>query len=294
LASFNLCRIAPDGYAHAAALDEIADTLRHGIETLGVPVHLRHNTLGHSGVNLILGAHLLEESQARALPPATIVYNLEQIEAGSGWLRPGLVTALTRCAVWDYSEGNLQRIRALTGNTRLRHVPVGYVPQLTRIVAAEPQDIDVLFYGSLNDRRQRVLAGLRAVGLEVAAVFGVYGEARDRLIARAKAVLNLHYYDARVLEVVRVSYLLANRKAVVAEYHADTEIYPDLRDALYLVPYNGLVDACRELITSVTRRRHYENMGFRRMQARPAAAILRPAVNAALAADTLGRGSGVF
>jgi hypothetical protein len=61
---------------------------------------------------------------------------------------------------------------------------------------------------------------------------GVYREERDRLIARAKVVLNMHYYDARVFEIVRVSYLLSNEKAVVAECGATTTIEPDIRDAV--------------------------------------------------------------
>ena len=40
-------------------------------------------------------------------------------------------------------------------------------------------------------------------------------------IARSKIVLNLHQYDAQVFEIVRVSYLLANRRAVVSERGAN-------------------------------------------------------------------------
>jgi hypothetical protein len=286
---FNLCRIVPAGYAHAAAFDEVADSLRHGIEALGHGVNvLSSNAVGSRGVNVVLGAHLLDEAGARALPPDTIVYNLEQIDARSGWLRPGFLAALGRCVVWDYSQGNLERIRALTGNRRLVHVPVGYVPELTRIAAGEPQDIEVLFYGAMNDRRQRVIDALRAAGLAVCAVFGMYGPARDRLIARAKVVLNLHYYDASVFEIVRVAYLLANRKAVVAECHDRTEIYPDLRDAMRLVPYDDLVASCRELVENAALRAHYAEMGFRRMSARRAADLLRPAVAAAVAVHAAG------
>lgn len=285
MTSFNLCRMVPAGYAHGAALDEVADTLRYGIEALGHTVDVLHNAFGSRGVNLVLGAHLLDAASAQALSPETIAYNLEQIDEGSVWLGPGLLAALGRCVVWDYSEGNLERIRALTGNARLVYVPVGYVPQLTRITSDQPQDIDVLFYGSMNDRRQHIIDALRAAGLEVCAAYGVYGTVRDRLIARAKVVINLHYYNASVFEVVRVSYLLANRKAVVAECHDETEIYPDLRDAMRLVPYDHLVTACRELVFDATLRAHYEETGFRRMSARYAPELLRPAVTAAIAAQ---------
>jgi hypothetical protein len=284
---FNLCRIHPPGYAHAPALDEIGEMLRCGIEALGHRVDvLRSNRVGGRGINVLLGAHLLDEAGARTLPAGTIVYNSEQIDPRSSWLGPGFLAALGRCVVWDYSARNLARIASFTGNPRLVHVPVGYVPQFTRILPIEPEDIDVLFYGSMNARRQRVIDALSAAGLEVCARFGVYGAARDGLIARAKLVLNLHYYEASVFEIVRVSYLLANRKAVVAECDATTEIDADLRDAMRLVPYDDLAASCRELVADAERRARYAEMGFRQMCARPAAELLRPAVAAAIEAHT--------
>ena len=54
--------------------------------------------------------------------------------------------------------------------------------------------------------------------------FNAYGGKRDALIARAKVVLNIHYYAAQVFEIVRVSYLLANSKAVVTEIGPDTDL----------------------------------------------------------------------
>ena len=60
----------------------------------------------------------------------------------------------------------------------------------------------------------------------------------------------MHYYDANIFELVRVSYLLANRKAVVAECNPGTEIDPDIADAVQLAPYEGLVGACVELVAN--------------------------------------------
>ena len=41
-------------------------------------------------------------------------------------------------------------------------------------------------------------------------LFGDYGEVRDRWIARSRVVLNIHFYDIKVAEQVRLSYLLNN------------------------------------------------------------------------------------
>ncbi|WP_371884464.1 hypothetical protein [Caballeronia sp. S22] len=88
--------------------------------------------------------------------------------------------------------GLRRRQRARFAALGVRVVPVGYVPELTRIRFAEPRDIDVLFIGSLCPRRARVIERMRAAGIGIVAAFGVYGRARDRLIARAKLLFNVH------------------------------------------------------------------------------------------------------
>jgi hypothetical protein len=156
----------------------------------------------------------------------TIVYNLEQIDESSSWCSPTYLRMLQSCQVWDYSAPNIASLTRLGVTVKVRHVPVGYVPELTRIAAGPAEDIDVLFYGSMNERRNNVISQLRQAGLNAHTVFGMYGPARDALIARSKVVLNMHYYEANIFELVRVSYLLANRKAVVAECKPGTKIGP--------------------------------------------------------------------
>ena len=277
---FNICRIQPDGYRHGATFDEIVETLQFGLTAVGCEVSNSINTPSLHAHNIVIGTHLLSEEACRALSANTILFNFEQLHEGSLWTKPGYMAALSHCEVWDYSQRNLDHIGRTTENRRLQHVPVGYAPSLSRIPKAPNQDIDVLFYGSLNERRNQIINRLKTAGLAVTSVFGVYGAQRDELIARAKLVLNVHFYASSIFEIVRVSYLLANSKAVVAECHDQTEIYPDLRDALRTAHYEGLVDACIELVSNNTLRQHYETVGFKRMQARSMTDILRPVVNA--------------
>jgi hypothetical protein len=149
--------------------------------------------------------------------------------------------------VWDYSEANIAFLRE-RGVARPGLLRLGFQKELARIEPAAEQDIDVLFYGSMGSRRAQVIEALRARGLRVTAVFGVYGEQRDALIARSRVVLNLHHYAAKILEVVRVFYLMTNAKAVVCEYGPDTVADPIYLDGLRAVPYEKLVDACADLV----------------------------------------------
>ncbi len=265
--------VEPPGYQHTAALAEMAETLVYGFRALGHSAAAGINGFAAGSLNVVLGAHLLSPAAAAALPADTVVYNLEQVEDHLFEWAPVLKDLFARCEVWDYSRRNIARLKALA--PRLRHLPIGTVPEMGRIRPATEQDIDVLFYGAVNERRRTVLKAVADAGLELKAVFGAYGAARDALIARAKVVLNLHKHEAQVFEIVRVSYLLANRKAVVSEVAATTQIEPDLRDAIVGVPHDRIVEGCRRLVADAAARHALEERGHARMAARQEAAYLR-------------------
>jgi hypothetical protein len=267
--------VSPPGYAHAEAFREVAETLQLGLAALGHDAVVVAGTPPADRRAIVLGANLLARHPL-ALGPDTILYNLEQVEPGSPWFGEEDVALFRRFRVWDYSARNAARLAAL-GVPPPVVVPIGYVPEMTRIAAAE-EDLDVLFYGSLNPRRSALVRRLRADGLRVEAPFGVYGAARDALIARAKVVLNVHFYEAKVFEVVRVSYLLANRKAVVSERGADPDAEAPFASAVRFAHYDELPRRCRELVESADARRTLGEAGLRVMQARPEAEILAAAL----------------
>jgi hypothetical protein len=110
--------------------------------------------------------------------------------------------------------------------------------------------------------------------------FGVYGGMRDELIARSKLVLNVHFYEARVLEIVRVSYLLANRKCVVSEAGADAAYEQQFVTGVTFVPYHELPDACARLLKDPTKRQALAHNGFERMASLSQVDYLRRALTA--------------
>jgi hypothetical protein len=276
-AAVNVCLVHPPGWLHVEAFREVAEMLLFGARRIGRSAEILVNRVPAAGVSIVLGAHLLPPDDLHRLPGDAILYNLEQLEGAVSRLPPGYVERLSGRTVWDYSRRNVAHLaeRGIVA----RRVPIGYVPELSRIPAAPAQDIDVLFYGVVNRRRAAVLDRLSDAGVTVAAASRTYGAERDAMIARAKLVLNLHHYDdGHILEIVRVSYLLANRKAVVAERGPATEVEGDLDDALAFAPYGGLADACRTLLADDSGRRALAERGFERFAARDQAAILREAL----------------
>ena len=273
---FLISLIRPDGYKHTDAFREIAETLQFGLRSIGHQAEILENTFDCAATNVILGAHLLSPEEMRMVPEGSIIYNLEQI--GGAQLRETYYQLARQHRIWDYDVSNLDKWKALNCCCEPIHVPIGYVPELTRISRVEPQDIDVLFYGSLNERRNKVLNQLKELGVAVHTAFGVYGQERDALIARSKVVLNVHFYETKIFEIARISYLLANSKAVVTECDGNTAAEHGLAEGMLALPYQSLVEGCVFLLQHGDERRDLESRGFHAFSKRKESEILSTAL----------------
>lgn len=263
---FAVTVVSPPGYVHSAAFAEVAETIHHGLLLLGHDSVLTTEGALRGRRHIVLGSNLLSH-HTLPLAPDAILYNLEQVDSESNWLDARLLDSFRRHIVWDYNPQNAAAMRDL-GVDVAQVVPIGYVPQLTRIQRQAEPDIDVLFFGSVNERRKKVLAEMQAAGLRVAAGFGLYGVQRDAAIGRAKLVLNVHFYEAKVLEMVRISYLLANRCAVLSEPSADPAEDDALAGGVAFAEYGKLVERARELVAAPGQRQRLAARGFDIMRGR--------------------------
>lgn len=272
---FAVSVVTPYNYPHSAAFDEVALTLQHGLQALGHDAVVSSRLDNPRRRHIVLGANLLQKHPA-PVPDDAVFYNLEQISPESSWFKAGLLDVLRTRTCWDYSRSNVAALAA-AGIDVAAVLPLGYAPVLSRIPPAI-EDIDVLFYGSLNERRAVVLRELTRRGLRVKHLFGVYGQARDAWIARARIVLNMHYFEAKVFEAVRVSYLLANRRFVVSERGSDPAEAADYAGCLAFSDYETLADTCEHYLAQPTERQRIADAGLERMRQRPIEALLAPAL----------------
>ena len=273
---FQIILVRPEGFPHTEAFREVAETVQFGLQALGHGVRIQDNVADAAATNIFLGAHLLLLEQASMVPPGSIIYNLEQL--GGPNLAKSYYQLACKRQIWDYSLQNIEKWKTLACSSMPVHVPLGYVPELSRIQSTTEPDIDVLFYGSLNDRRSRILAALEKAGVKVHAVFGVYGKDRDELIARSRIVLNVHFYEAKVFEMVRVAYLLANSKAVVTECSADVPVDTRLNGPVLSLPYDSLVEGCLALLKNEEHRRELEKRALNWFSQQREPEILRKAI----------------
>jgi len=268
--------VSPPGYVHSSAFDEIATSLNCGISKLGFEAPIVTNVKDIVGQAIVLGCNLIPQLGLSDIPKNLILFNLEQIHLDSPWMSQSYLNILRSYPVWDYSYRNIQELKKW-GVNNVRYCGIGYEPELTKIPQFE-EDIDVLLYGSLNDRRMEILKELKNNGLNIIGLFGVYGKKRDRYIARSKVILNIHYYEARVFEIVRVSYLLANKKFVISELGHDNDLEKPFAKGMVFSTYEELVEKCIEYLKEESSRKEIAEKGFNLMRQHSQAVFLKHAL----------------
>jgi hypothetical protein len=266
---FNIVLVEHPRFKHAVAVfHDLARLLAASLRSLGHSASVQVNATDRGAMNLILGYH------AAAAPSGVrwIPYQLEQLSETNERLNPHWLGVLRQAPeIWDYDPANIAYLKA-HGVRTAKLVPIGFHPAM-RSIPRRPQDIEVLHYGSMSDRRRRILDRL-AKHCRVQHAFAVYGPARDELIARAKIVLNVHLYESAIFEQVRVSYLVNNGCCVVSE---DSPNNP-YSHMIATAAYERLVGRCLELLSDDDQRQRLAVEGSRRFEQLPMTEILARAL----------------
>jgi hypothetical protein len=224
---FNICLLQPKGYIHSLALKEAAEYVYFKIKKIGYPSVISKNKTYEGDINIIFGAHINIEP-VNYYPSKTVIFNTEQLPEEGGWISKEYKNLLNNNYVWDYSIINLNKIKGKNKG----HLVFGYEDNLKRI-QKQDKEFDLLFYGSLNDRRVKLINDLRAEGIEVKTLFGIYDDERDSYLAKSKAILNLHYYESQIFQQIRIFYPLINNIPVISEDYSSEKIGADYKEFVF-------------------------------------------------------------
>lgn len=232
-----------------------------------VKIHTMHKVFGHIEVMLkslymndpnynntvfVLGYNTLSEnveSIRRKYPGYKIVtYQLEQLSEKTTWLNAAHIKFLRESdVVWDYDLDNIKYLQSEHGITTT-FAPLKYVPELTTttLLSEDSHDIDILFYGTVNDKRNAVIDDikLKLPNKNVVVLKDAWNAQLDGYIERAKIVLNIHYYEVNRLEQARLFYLLANNRCVVSE----TSPINYYGDGMVMTDCNNIAAVCDALL----------------------------------------------
>ena len=216
LPEIHLCIVQPAGYVHSLGLVDQARYFRYQFRRLGANVSLAKNRLRHDAVNFVFGAHLgFDATQCQR--HACVFVNLEQLGEGGATVSDAYRQLLRQSAVVDYDADNVAAYSDQPDAVPV--VPLLHAPYLAspEAMPLEERPIDLLFIGSMNDRRRAWLDRIEAFGLTVA-VFdsALYGPERDQFIAQAKAVVNCHFYESSRFEQARVAHCLSLGTPVIS------------------------------------------------------------------------------
>lgn len=149
----------------------------------------------------------------------------------------------------DYSRENI----AILGRRGIKAelIPVdpaeSDVDKLHEMIKNGPKKYDVAFVGAMGQKRQKVIDEVRRRGLSVH-IAGGFGDERDRQIAHAHCLLNIHYRDDyKVFESLRCNRWLAAGLTVISEDSLDIPDYPNL----IMTKYDRIPGAIVSFINSI-------------------------------------------
>eukprot|EP00930_Biecheleria_cincta_P089064 TRINITY_DN7831_c0_g1_i6.p1 TRINITY_DN7831_c0_g1~~TRINITY_DN7831_c0_g1_i6.p1 ORF type:complete len:480 (+),score=64.23 TRINITY_DN7831_c0_g1_i6:70-1440(+) len=181
--------------------------------------------------------------------------------------------------VWDWSHHQLSFLAEnlpLAASSKLEYVPFWSSTKAEEGDCASILDdpychdepgSDVLFFGFLTESRKQLcksvdaeLSQLRRQGMSVSheCVSGVFGQALQCKICRAKVIYSDHSREGAVLEVHRINPLLAVGKAVVSSHSADLMLDNSYSSALQLVAAQDIPQAISKLLLNRTARETLE------------------------------------
>lgn len=213
----HLCIMQPPGYIHSQGFLDQARYARYQFHRLGTEVTIGKNRLREDSVNIVFGAHLGFEISLKQRYTC-VFFNLEQLGDGGANVSEHYLNLLRSSPVIDYDERNLAAYGCSKDSVPI--VSFEYAPYLATEQNLPLQDrpIDLLFFGSVNERRKALFKRIEASGCNVS-VFDhpLYGEERDQFIRQAKAVFNCHYYETSRFEQARAFHTLSLGTPVISE-----------------------------------------------------------------------------
>lgn len=160
-------------------------------------------------------------TRGASLPKDCVVWNFENI--GSQVKQDDLVYWHDRASeIWDFSKSNLPKYFPMIACSA-KYVPVGFHESMKRFTMRPDaeRDIDVCFFGMMNERRTQFKTDLDAIGVKTHFSSRLFGAERDAILSRSKLALSLQYYEGGVYPALRVLHYIANGVPFVTETHVD-------------------------------------------------------------------------
>lgn len=169
---------------------------------------------------IVCGAHDFSRTQSidflKKKYSRVIVFNQEPLTATQRqFMHKGYFVWLKQAdEVWDYDEQNIEVLKLIRPDVKL-HILKPYKDWTVYKPVAK--DIDILFYGTMNEHRSKILNELKKK-YKVVILNSWEGRVIDNHIMRSKVLLNLHfYYECSMQEQARMIRWIGSPCRIVSE-----------------------------------------------------------------------------
>lgn len=231
-------------------LEETSYGISNALSMLGIDHKLRQSSsceiIDTGDLFIIVGVHHFSR-----LPSNFIIFQVEQPR--SNWFKPSLYEAFRKClCIIDFSPRLVTKWKSMGYNSFYVPIRIPMTCFLDRsYLVSDKEDIDVLFYGGLVNRRSILEKRLREKlpgKIILFRYYDLFGEEREEKIFRSKIVLNVHFWPESSLETHRIEYLLARGKCVVSERSMDEDLDKEYEDSVRFCSYYNIADEVKYLL----------------------------------------------
>lgn len=178
--------------------------------------------------NLLFGVHEVCSFFYPLFPDNVIVFNTEQLFYSSEWLNINYINILKNHVVLDYCKSNQQWLLQEL-DIKSEVFEFGEF----KIYNNDNTDIDILFYGTYTEERWKVFNSIKHLPLKIEFKDMLWGNEKINLINRSKIVLNLHRYDSKKLQIIKLFPLISSNKIIISERCSDEDDYKHLKNIIF-------------------------------------------------------------
>lgn len=230
---FNIAYLGPENVFHLRR--DFLLALKYSLEDLGHRAILAGSKLEVDHINLLVAAYCLPKDQILLIKNSGIKYiNVNTEVMGNGMLNHNplkvdflgaympLITA--GIGAWDLVADNLEEYSKY--GVAAKFLRIGFHEKLSDIDRNKEKDLDYYFFGTISERRKKILQQLSNAGFRGLADNSCPYFLRNDRIARAKVQLNL-IQDNKYSHVpsIRVAYLNNNDCYILSEREHDPAGY---------------------------------------------------------------------
>lgn len=164
---------------------------------------------------------------AQKKPNLYILYNFEQLRVNYYDKKKYCKAVSDALLIIDYSKYNSK----FWDDNKLDHIWLPYCLTDKDDILIDDKKIDILFVGTLNDRRKILLDKIDKK-YNIVVLSDIFGEELEKYMKDSKICLNIHYYGENgILEVSRIIPMLKYKVKIITELSVDeyyNEQYSDL------------------------------------------------------------------